>query len=275
MIIDLHCHSYYSDGSCSLEQIADFAKRKNITHLALTDHDTMKGVEKLIPIAASRGITVVPGAECTCTDEKRGRSVHMLCYLPREPQILTDFFKPTLERRRIAKLDMAKKIGKLYPITQEDVLYASRHSVSIHEPHVIQPLADMGYTNTVLGPFMDSLIGKKGSCYTPIQYPDVYDALAHMRKAGGVTVLAHPGQFQSMELAEDLCREGLLDGIEAFHPRNSADITQQCKELAKKYDLVITGGSDFHGYYAKKPSPLGTCFTPPEQLERLYACANS
>lgn len=271
MIGDLHCHSVCSDGFNTTAQIADFASRVGLTHIALTDHDTMKGVARFTEEAARFGITVIPGVECTCTDYKRGRSVHMLCYAPKQPELLQEFLNQTLQRRRESKLAMTEKIGKLYPLTYDDVLAASAESASIHETHLIAPLAAMGYTPTVCGDLLKSLIGKNGSCYVPIRYPDVWDVVEMIRKTGGIAVLAHPGQFNSLDLAEELAREGLLDGIECFHPRNDAEVTQKSLTICEKYNILVTGGTDFHGMYSASPHPLGTCTTDETQLRRLLS----
>lgn len=269
MKADLHCHSRYSDGSATLSQIADFAARAGLTHLALTDHDTMAGVERLTGLGRAQGLTVIPGVECSCTDPERGRPAHILCYRPERPEVLTAHLAITLENRRQAKLAMLEKLQKLYPIREADVLRCAEGCPSLYEVHLIQPLADMGYTHTVSGPFMDSLIGKGGSCYVPVIYPTVYETLDVMRQAGGVIVLAHPGQFDSLPLARELCEKGLLDGIECHHPRNSPQVTADCEALAEEYGLIHTGGTDFHGHYTKQSHPLGSFTTDEANLRRI------
>lgn len=266
---DLHCHSIHSDGSNTVEQIVDFALRRGLTHIALTDHDTMAGVDEITRCAAQKGLCVIPGVECTSTDYRRNRPVHLLCYFPKDRESLTYFLNVTLENRRIAKMEMVQKLKKLYPITDEDVMRLSQKSASIHEVHLMQAIADMGYTPTVCGPLLTELIGKNGSCYVPVKYPDIMDTVNMIRKAGGLAVLAHPGQFNSLELAQELCEQGLLDGIECYHPRNTPEVTTYCLDLVKRYRLVETGGTDFHGMYSSKPKPVGTCTTEGHQLLRL------
>lgn len=268
---DLHCHSRYSDGSATIPQIVDFAERAGLTHLALTDHDTMAGVRELMALTKKRGLTVLPGVECSCIDTARNRPVHLLCYRPAHPEKLDSFLSHTLENRRQAKLAMLEKLRHLYPIQEADVLRCAEGCPSIYEVHLIQPLADMGYTQTVSGSFMDALIGKRGSCYVPVQYATVQETLQVMREAGGLPVLAHPGQFDSLSLTEELCAQGLLAGIECHHPRNSPEVTQACLQLAAQYHLIVTGGSDFHGYYTKTPHSLGSYTTDEENLRRLLS----
>lgn len=269
MIGDLHCHSVCSDGYNTTDEIVAYAIRKGLTHIALTDHDTMMGVARITDQARPKGLTVVPGVECTTVDNRRGQPVHLLCYAPKDAEALQTFLNTTLERRREAKLAMADKIAGLYPLTREDVLKASADSASIHEVHLIAPLASMGYTPTVCGSLLKELIGKNGSCYVPIQYPDVYEALDVIHAVGGVAVLAHPGQFHSLELAEELAQKGMLHGIECFHPRNSQDVMLKALAICERHHLLVTGGTDFHGMYSAAPHPIGSFTIEGERLERL------
>ena len=266
---DLHCHSICSDGSSTPEELAEFASRAGLTHLAITDHDTMMAVKSMAEETRRKGITLIPGVECTCTDVSRGRSVHMLCYAPKVPDALQAFLGKTLEKRRASKLKMAELIGRMYPLTVEDVLKASSRSASIHEVHLIAPLAAMGYTSTVCGELFKKLIGKNGSCYVPIEYPEVWETVRMIREAGGLAVMAHPGQFDSLALAAELAQKGLLDGIECFHPRNPESVTKEALQLCEDNHLLTTGGSDFHGMYTSSPCPLGAYGIPGERLARF------
>ncbi|NMD37549.1 MAG: PHP domain-containing protein [Christensenellaceae bacterium] len=269
MIGDLHCHSTFSDGFNTTSQIVDFACRKKLTHISLTDHDTMDGVTQIINEAQEKNLCVIPGVECSSMDYRRGRSVHMLCYAPHKANALKKFLNVTLKRRREAKLTMADKLAKLYPITRSDVLKASENSKSIYEVHLIAPLAAMGYTSTICGSLLKELIGKKGSCYVPIVYPDVYETVDIIRSTGGLAVIAHPGQFDSLELAEELAKKGVLSGIECYHPRNNKEVTQKALAICEHYNLIATGGTDFHGMYSATPYPIGSFTTHNEQLKRL------
>lgn len=275
MVADLHCHSAASDGYNSPAELADFARRAGLTHLALTDHDTMAAIPALEEEGRRQGLCIIPGVECTCTDTRRGRPVHLLCYAPKHPRDLQAFLNPTLRRRREAKLAMTDLIARRYPLTREDVLRASAQSASIHEVHLIAPLAAMGYTPTVCGSLLRELIGSEGSCYVPIRYPDVREVLSVLRETGGVAVLAHPGQFDSLELARECAEEGWLQGIECYHPRNSVPVTQAALALCARHGLLATGGTDFHGMYASQPRPLGTCTTRGDGLKRFLEALES
>ena len=274
MIADLHCHSVYSDGYNTVGELADFAVRAGISHLALSDHDTLSGVQPMREEGQKRGLCIIPAVECTCADTQRGRPVHLLCYAPKQPEQLQDFLNTTLERRRAAKLAMAERIAKQYPLTREDVLRASKQSASIYEVHLIAPLAAMGYTKTVCGSLLQELIGPNGSCFVPIRYPDVRDALRVIHDVGGIAVLAHPGQFDSLALAQECARHGLIQGIECYHPRNNEAVTSKSLALCQQYHLLVTGGTDFHGMYANAPHPIGTCTISGNALQRFLAAVD-
>lgn len=258
MEADLHCHSTCSDGSASPELLVRYALRLGLTVLALTDHDTMAGITRLRAAAGGTPLRIIPGVECTTKDPANGRSVHILCYAPQKPALLEPLLKETSARRRRAKLDMIEKLKKLYPVLDvEDVLELSSESASIFESHIMTALANAGVTNQPYGPLLDELIGKHGTCHTPIAYPGTPEVIDLMHEAGGFVVIAHPGQFDSVELTLRLAAERRIEGIECFHYRNSPTVIRQCLDAAQRWGLAVTGGSDFHGMNTKTPHPLG------------------
>ncbi len=268
---DLHLHTTHSDGSVDVPKALAFASRAGLSAVAITDHDTMAGVPEAELLGKKLGIRVIPGVELTTRDTQRGRPVHLLCYLPRDPERLQRFCGKTLACRIQQKKQMIALLEAKYPIRLQDVLENAVGSGAIYECHIMKALADMGYTATVVGPLMRELISKSGSCYVPSQYPDVMDALSAIRDAGGISVVAHPGQFNSLELVESLAKAGALDGVEICHPRNSEAVRGCLSALAEKYGLLITGGSDFHGCYAMEPHPVGSYVCAEADVERLLA----
>ena len=269
-VCDLHVHTTCSDASRSVREVMEYASQIGLKYIAITDHDTMAGIEEAGELGRALGIRVIPGVEISTKDELTGRSVHMLCYCPKDREVLAGFLSKTLENRRQQKLEMTDKIQKIYPfLTREVVETYAKDSQSIHECHIMQPLCDWGYTNVAIGPLMESLISSKGSCYVPSRYPLTKEAAEAVKKAGGIAVIAHAEQFDSFDLAERYAKEGWIQGIEVNHPRNSEESRKRLRELAKRYDLLVTGGSDFHGQYAKKPNPLGVCGCTQEEAEKI------
>ena len=108
--------------------------------------------------------------------------------------------------------------------------------------------------------------------HTP-RYEPVDTVLDLIRACRGVVILAHPSVYHSMELARELIQQGKLDGVEIEHPRNTAEDKAELKELAREYDLIVTGGTDYHGMNANTPRPVGTCTTTVDQIRRIEALA--
>ncbi|MDD3362723.1 MAG: PHP domain-containing protein [Hespellia sp.] len=270
MECDLHIHSEYSDGSVSVPRIVEIAKRKNLSYIAVSDHDTLEGVNEAVLEGQKLGVSVLPAVETTATDIKTGRSVHILGYSPKNQKMLSDFLKKTLESRKNQKLAMIEKIQKIYPLlAREDVMECAGKSAAIYEPHVIKALCDLGYDNSPMGSLLDELISKKGSCYVPSHYPKADDVLEVMREAGATIVIAHPEQFNSFQLVVDLAKDKRIDGVEVSHPRNSSASQVYLQAIVDKYDLIATGGSDFHGGFSKKPHPIGSYGCKKEIAERI------
>lgn len=256
---DLHIHTTNSDGSMDVEDVVYYAKKKGLKYIAISDHDTMHGVPAAIKLGEKMGIQVVPAVETTAIDVKRGRSVHILGYFPKYPHRLEGLLSTTLHNRRQQKLAIISKIQELYPLVElEHIQRYSRKSQSIYESHIMQTMCDLGYTNTAIGSLMDELISRKGSCYAPSNYPTVDEVIDGMHKAKAVIVIAHPEQFDSFDLAEELARAHKIHGLELDHPRNHELGREKIRNLAEEYGLILTGGSDFHGQYTKSPNTIGS-----------------
>lgn len=269
MKADLHNHSFLSDGILSIKDIVHYSKKVGLDCISITDHDTLAGVMQAYTLGEKIGISVIPGVEISTVDYKNNRSVHILCYFPKDFFKLQGFLNKTLISREKAKRQMAQMLMKEYPITMEHIESYSSKSQSMYETHIMQPLADLGYTNVVIGDLYKKLLSKKGKYYVQITYPSVYEALDMIKEVGGIAVMAHPEQFDSIELLEELAKKNLIQGVEYSHPKNSEETKKQIKDIAKKYDLIMTGGTDFHGYYSSAPNPIGSFTCPEGEVEKL------
>lgn len=268
---DLHCHTRFSDGSEGMEDIIAMAKRVGLDFVAITDHDTLASFSRGRVLAQRYGIQFVPGVELSCIDNKRKRKVHMLCYLPEKPDCLEGHCEIICENRRKAGKEMLAKVMQYFPITVEDVAKFANHSTSLYKQHIMNALMCAGYTTRIFGGLFDELFNSKtGKVYVNVPYPDVYDVIDLIHRAQGLAVLAHPYEYQSLELLEELGAQNLLDGVEVYHSRCKTENEERLIEIAQRHHLVMTGGSDFHGYYASKPSPLGNRYTPQESLNALF-----
>lgn len=264
MPADLHCHTKISDGSIALDDLILLAKRRRISTIAVTDHDTVAGVTRAKILGERYGINIIPGMELSCYDYKRDRRVHILAYLFTAPDRLEGLCKRIGDARKAAAMKMISKVMRYYPISAEMVAKTASGSTNIFKQHIMHSLMNAGYTNTVFGELYTKLFDpQNGSCIIQPEFPDVFEALELLQSAGAITVLAHPSVYSSMEILPELIEAG-LDGVEVWHPRNTEEDKEELLRIAKQHDLLTTGGSDFHGMYSSRTVPLGTCTAPDE-----------
>jgi hypothetical protein len=256
--IDLHTHSSYSDGSFSPGQLVQLAKDKGLRAIALTDHDTVAGLEEAIAAGQELGVEVVPGVEISA--QYPPGTMHILGYYlrPSHPELLTALEK--LQKARAARnpkiIERLRALG--LEISWTEVLKLSGGQVG--RPHIAQVLLHRGYVSSINEAFSRYL--KKGAIAYVEKFrfpPD--EAIAMIRNAGGLAALAHPftlGVGNPQELAS-LVRELQtmgLEGMEVFYPEHSEEMTAVYQDIAKGLGLLYTGGSDFHGDL-KNGSDLG------------------
>lgn len=268
---DLHCHTKISDGSMSLEDLIMLAKRSNIDTIAITDHDTFAGTVRAEVLGKRFGVKVIPGIELSAYDYKRDRKVHILAYLCDYPDRLRGLCHKTAEKRKAAAVKMINKAMRYYPITAEMVAKVATGSTNIYKQHIMHALMNAGIAKSVFDSNYTRMFSKKrGLCTEEVEYPDVFEALSLIQASGGVSVLAHPSHYDSMDLLPELLEKG-LDGVEVWHPRNTQEDIQILQQLAKEHNLIMTGGTDFHGMYGAEAVKLGTYLTPDDQLKLLLS----
>ncbi len=275
-MIDLHCHSTFSDGSLTPEQLADEAAKIGLTALALTDHDTTAGLPRFLAAAAGKSFRAVPGVELS-VDCSSG-VMHMLGYWmdTANPELVRqmEWIRNGREMRNRTMLEKLNALG--FAMTREEVQACAGEDV-VGRPHFGQVMIQKGYVKDKNEAFDKWLgDGKPGYADRPRLTAEV--AVALIRQAGGVAVLAHPfslhiGKDEMASLFIQLAAAGLA-GVECYYSEHSADLTKEYLVMAKQANLVPTGGSDFHG----EVSPgirLGVGFgglkVPDEALAQLEA----
>ena len=241
-LVDLHCHSVFSDGELSPQQVATEAQRLGLAAVALTDHDCLDGLPAFF--SAAVGFEAVAGVEISARRE--GSDVHVLGYWisPEDEQLRRRLEDLAGERRRraAAMVDRLRSLG--VAVDPESVTaFAGRGTVG--RPHLARALVESGAVSSVEEAFRLFLRpGRPG--YVEKQGPSPEEAIRWIHDAGGVAVLAHPGLLHHDRWIEDLARAG-LDGIEVWHPRHGPQQRRRYAKLARDLDLVGTGGSDYHG----------------------------
>lgn len=269
MRIDLHTHSTVSDGTESPADVMRAAHAAGIDVVALTDHDSMAGLEDAGEMAAALGMNFVPGIEVSC--RHNGVSIHLLAYWP-DPSnpLIVDM----LSRTRDARIDRAKEIVRRvsadYPIAWDDVLMHSEGADTVGRPHIADALVERGVFATRDDAFTEVLAGNS-AYYVPHYAPDVLDAVRTFRASGAVTVFAHPGadgrgKVVPTSVIELMADAGLV-GLEVEHRDHNEPQRDRLARIAQRLGLVHTGASDYHG--AGKANRLGENVTSPAALRQL------
>ncbi|MCL1881447.1 MAG: PHP domain-containing protein [Oscillospiraceae bacterium] len=281
MRADLHCHTTLSDGSLGIGELISQAKRNKLDWIAITDHDTLSSSSRAQVLGKRHGVNVLPAVEISTYDGVRRNKVHLLCYNPKNPDRLEGLCFRTLEARKNRGLALANKVIKIYPtITLENIAKYASGSKAIYKCHIMHALMDYGYTTELYGEVYHELFSAdRGLCKEIVkneidEYPEVKFVSRLIHSAGGIAVLAHPTVYGNLELLEELASNGLIDGVEVWHRSivkrdDSEKLKEHMLEIAKKYDLITTGGSDFHGFYNHYATSPGDFITPPESLERI------
>ena len=271
MAADLHCHTTMSDGSDTPEFVVRLAKNIGLSALAITDHDCYGGSFGAARLGEKIGIRVIEGVECSCRDVGRGHKVHILCYNCRYPEAIEAVLQKANQARAKAAAEMIHKVSKLYPITEEMVMDGAGQGGFIGKQHIMLALMKAGCADEMFGDLFKALFSAKhGSCFVPIQHNDMLETVDVLHQSGGVIVLAHPSVYGSIASLEDLIKVG-IHGVEINHPRNKPQDIAVLQEAVNRHGLLVTGGTDFHGYFAERNrfSPLGQYTASDEQLERL------
>jgi predicted metal-dependent phosphoesterase TrpH len=246
--IDLHLHSSVSDGVDPPDVLMRLAADAGMGAVALTDHDTLDGLEAAARAAASLGITFVPGTELSV--DHHGTKLHMLVYYVEPGGVLEPVLADLREGRDRRNLEIIARLEDLgFEVSLDDVLRRA-HGPSVGRPHIADALIERGRFASRDEAFT-SLLRDGGPAYVDRPRLSAADAIELSREAGAVAVVAHPCTIQLPERGYgDLFRELRdlgLGGIEAYHSGHSAAQRRKLVEIADDLGLAATGGSDYHG----------------------------
>ena len=253
MLVDLHTHSTFSDGRYTPTELVEEAARVGIRVLAVTDHDSWNGVAEAQAAAAKQGMRIIPGVELGT--QQGDESIHILAYyidMTNEP--LHQKMNQLRHARELRLQQMLEKLHKLgYDIEVEACDPKNR---AVGRPHVAKALVRKGYFKTVQEVF-DALLHNGGPAYVPQPKLAPEEAVTLIHRAGGIAILAHPSELTDGSLPERLLQQVPFDGIEVYHPSASAEERAKWLALAEKYQLLVSGGSDFHAIPDRFPPHLG------------------
>jgi len=248
-VIDLHCHSIYSDGTDTPEALADLAQAAGLRALALTDHDTLEGLERFLACQPRVDTELVPGIELSC--RFLGRVLHVLGLFidPRDAAFRTrieDMRERRIDRNR-AMVARLQEMG--VPVTWEEIA-ALAPTDSVSRTHFARALVNRGAAGSPQDAFR-RFIGDDGPAFIPLRELTPAEAARWIREAGGVAVVAHPGRFGNRNFRWDEAMAELkaagMAGLEAHYPDYGPQEHRYFLELAASLDMVPSGGSDYHG----------------------------
>jgi len=268
-LADLHVHTYLSDGTFSPKEVVERAKDIGFSCIAITDHDCVDGIEPALEAGKKLDLEVIPGVELTA--EEKNAEVHILgFFIDWKDKMFLEKLKVIRQSRIERTYQMIEKLKK-YNVTidPEDVFKTSGPG-SVGRLHVAFVLKRKGYVSSVNEAFR-RYIGNKSPCYVKHFEMSARDAIAEIKRIRGVAVFAHPYVMGEDRFIPQFVRYG-LNGIEAYHSDHPSSASRYYVEVAKKYKLLITGGSDCHGL-GKGEILMGKVKVPYELVEELKKCA--
>ncbi len=264
--VDLHIHTVFSDGLFTPEEVVMRAKALGFSAIAITDHDSVGGVDRAKEAGKRFGIEVIPGVEMSCNINHT--DVHILGYcLDYHNPRVQEFF----ERVRKSRWERAERmIARLAELGVKVSLARVKELAgvgAVGRPHLAQAMVEARAVTSLTEAFA-RYIGYDGPAYVPKMRLTPLEVISFIHQNGGVAVIAHPGTYGEEELLYAVIASG-VDGIEVWHPEHNQRIVEHYLELAEKNRLLVTGGSDCHGGLKFGKVYLGEVRVPYKHLRGL------
>jgi predicted metal-dependent phosphoesterase TrpH len=262
---DLHLHTQFSDGTFSPEELVAQARLHDLSAVALTDHDTVEGCDRAAVASRAAGIEFIPGTELTA--EQDGHELHILGYFidTQSPRLLSEIAHFQAVRQNRIREMVARLQALRVPLEAQSV-FALANCRSPGRPHVARALVKAGLCANLDEAF-ERFLKKNRPAWVPKFKMSAASAVQLIHQSGGLAVLAHPGLNRSDEVIPAMVEAG-LDGIECFHTKHTAATSQHYLQIADRFRLLVTGGSDCHGFSKGKPL-IGSVKIPMEYVEKL------
>ncbi len=261
--VDLHLHTTASDGILPPEQLVQAAHSAGLSAIAVTDHDTLEGVEAARAAAAPLGIRVIPGVELSVFHD--GREIHMLALHVTKPDAINIRLRRFRETRQLRAEEIVRKLNAIgVGLSLESVMLEAGEA-AVGRPHVARAMV----THKMVGDnheAFDRYLGFGRQAYVPKERVTAEDAIEITHESGGVAFWAHPGHSAKRAEIEKL-REMGLDGVEVRHPSHSAEDILRIGTLVEFLNMLPSGGSDWHGT-RDGPRQIGNMNVPIEWLEK-------
>jgi len=266
MSVDLHIHTTASDGSMSPKQVVEMAANLNLKAIAISDHDTVDGIEEALIYGKKLGIKVIPAIEFS--SRFNDRDIHILGFFIDYRNHKLHEFLNVLRKERVERagkiVDCLRRLG--LDIDFDEVL-STAGGASVGRPHIAKVLLAKGYIETFSDAFSRYL--KRGApCFIEKFVYPLKETIDIIHEVGGFAVFAHPGLARLDEHLHEFIAMG-LDGVEAYHTEHSEQDTERYIKLARENNLVVSGGSDCHGIQSTHGLRLGTVYVSDEVVDDL------
>jgi 3',5'-nucleoside bisphosphate phosphatase len=262
---DLHLHTNFSDGTFTPEELVSYGQKAGLACIAVTDHDSVEGCARVGTACAAVNMEFVPGTELTA--EQDDTELHILGYFldTHNEKLLGEISKfQSVRQNRIN--EMVACINEMgFPLEVESV-FALANCKSPGRPHVARAMVKAGLVRSLDEAF-ERFLKKGRPAWVPKSKVSAPGAIELVHQAGGLAIMAHPGLNRTDDIIPSLMDAG-LDGIECFHTKHSTAMSERYLEIADKYHLLVTGGSDCHGFSKGKPL-IGTVRLPYDHVEKM------
>ena len=272
MKVDLHLHTTASDGRCSPQELVDRAAAAGLSVMGVTDHDTTAAIQDVAAAGRSSAIDVIPGIEITAIES--GRDVHVLGYFIDPAHVQLAVFLAEQRRQRITRVqavgERLEHLGMPVDISALLVRARANGGRSVGRPLIAQAMIAAGYVADSREAF-DRWLATGRPAFVPREGAPPEDVIGIIHAAGGVASLAHPGQTGIDTRISSLAAAG-LDALEVYHPDHDGTSTERYRALASRLNLLVTGGSDFHGDPSHGWEP-GAVTLPADAWRRLRDAA--
>ncbi len=262
---DLHLHSHFSDGTYTPAELAAHAQRCGLAAIALTDHDSVEGCPETARACAAVGVDFVAGTELTA--EQDDNELHLLGYIidMQNPTLLTRIARCQAVRQDRIR-EIVARLNRLKVPLSAEAVFALANCQAPGRPHVARALVKARLCSSLDEAF-ERFLKRNRPAWVPKFKMSAVEAIDLIHQADGVAVLAHPGLNRTDDVIPGLVEAG-LDGIECFHTKHSTATSEHYLELADRFGLLVTGGSDCHGLSKGKPL-IGTVKVPYQHVEKL------
>lgn len=258
-VCDLHTHSVYSDGTWSPGELIDEAIRINLSAIALCDHNTTDGLAEFTSYAEGRDILAIPSIEIS--SEFNNIELHILGLFlpPSEFHRVNLFLEVMNERKKKAYVELIQRLNADGYMLDLEKIKQTTPTGHINRAHIATALTQAGYASDIHEAFT-VFLSPKGEYYRKPERYTAFEVIAFLKSVGAVPVLAHPLLSMNADTCEEFLRQAIpvgLVGMETIYPTYTSEDTKKAKELAQKYRIKESGGSDFHG--DKKPGLMLGC----------------